>query len=40
MRSTRVVDIDTAAFEDAFARRSVSVRHGLTDHPLCDRRYR
>jgi hypothetical protein len=34
MRSTRVVDIDTAAFEDAFARRSVSVRHGLADHPL------
>jgi JmjC domain len=34
MRLTRVVDIDTAAFEDAFARRSVSVRHSLADHPL------
>ena len=34
MRSTRVVDIDTAAFADAFARRSVAVRHGLADHPL------
>ena len=34
MRSIRVVDIDTAAFEDAFARRSVSVRHGLAEHPL------
>jgi hypothetical protein len=34
MQVTRVVDINTTAFEDAFARRSVSVRHSLADHPL------
>jgi hypothetical protein len=34
MRATRVVDIDAAAFADAFARRSVAVTHSLVDHPL------
>jgi hypothetical protein len=28
------VDIDPAAFADAFARRSVAVRHSLAEHPL------
>ena len=32
--ATRVVDIDAAAFADAFARRSVAIRHHLVDHPL------
>jgi JmjC domain len=34
MRATRLVDIDRAAFADAFALRSVAVRHSLVDHPL------
>jgi hypothetical protein len=34
MRPTRVVDIDTAEFADAFARRSIAVRHSLVEHPL------
>src|SRR3954452_16036516 len=29
-----LVDIDAAAFADAFARRSVAVRHNLAEHPL------
>jgi cupin superfamily protein len=29
-----LVDIEAAAFADAFARRSVAVHHGLADHPL------
>jgi hypothetical protein len=29
-----LVDIDATAFADAFARKSVAVRHGLADHPL------
>lgn len=29
-----LVDIDAAAFADAFAWRSIAVRHGLADHPL------
>ena len=29
-----LVEIDAAAFADAFARRSIAVRHGLADHPL------
>ena len=32
--STTLVDIDRAAFADAFARRSIAVRHRLADHPL------
>jgi hypothetical protein len=31
---TSLVDIDAAAFADAFARRSVAVRHSLAEHPL------
>lgn len=34
MRATRLVQMDTAAFADAFARRSIAVRHSLVDHPL------
>jgi hypothetical protein len=34
MRATRLVDMDTAAFADAFGRRSIAVRHSLVDHPL------
>src|SRR5437016_4518511 len=34
MDATRVVDIDSAALADAFARRSIAVRHDLVDHPL------
>lgn len=34
MPPSRIVDIDAAAFADAFARRSVAVHHGLVDHPL------
>jgi cupin superfamily protein len=30
----KLVDIDAAGFEDAFARKSMAVRHGLADHPL------
>jgi hypothetical protein len=29
-----LVDIDAAAFAEAFARRSIAVRHSLADHPL------
>ena len=29
-----LVDIDATAFADAFARKSVAVRHSLADHPL------
>jgi hypothetical protein len=29
-----LVDIDAAAFADAFARKSVAVHHSLADHPL------
>jgi hypothetical protein len=29
-----LLDIDASAFGDAFARRSVAVRHALVDHPL------
>ena len=32
--SVSVLDIDAAAFADAFARRSVAVHHRLSDHPL------
>jgi hypothetical protein len=32
--TTALLDIDTAGFADAFARRSLAVRHGLSDHPL------
>jgi hypothetical protein len=31
---SKIVDIDAAAFSDAFARRSIAVRHRLADHPL------
>src|SRR3954454_15283623 len=31
---SRPVDIDAAAFADAFSRRSIAVRHCLADHPL------
>src|SRR5689334_16989113 len=34
MRATRLVQMDTAEFADAFARRSIAVRHSLVDHPL------
>ena len=34
MHKTREVEIDAEAFADAFARRSVTVRHHLADHPL------
>jgi hypothetical protein len=29
-----LVDIDATAFADAFAHKSVAVRHSLADHPL------
>jgi Cupin superfamily protein len=29
-----LLDIDTTAFDEAFARRSIAVRHALVDHPL------
>jgi hypothetical protein len=32
--TTALLDIDTAGFADAFARRSLAVRHGLSNHPL------
>ena len=32
--ATSIVDIDPSGFADAFARRSISVRHGLAGHPL------
>ena len=32
--ATSIVDIDPSRFADAFARRSISVRHGLAGHPL------
>jgi len=31
---TRLVEIDAAAFTDAFARRSIAVQHALADHPF------
>jgi hypothetical protein len=31
---TGLVDIDATAFADAFALKSVAVRHSLADHPL------
>jgi hypothetical protein len=31
---SKPVDIDAAAFADAFSRRSIAVRHRLSDHPL------
>src|SRR5436309_5649859 len=31
---SKPVDIDAAAFADAFSRRSIAVRHRLADHPL------
>ena len=34
MHKTRDVEIDAEAFADAFAGRSVTVRHHLADHPL------
>ena len=34
MQQTRVVEIDAAAFADAFAHRSVAIRHHLVEHPL------
>src|SRR5689334_6963563 len=32
--ASKPVDIDAAAFADAFSRRSIAVRHRLSDHPL------
>jgi hypothetical protein len=34
VQTTRLVEIDAASFVDAFARRSIHVRHALVDHPL------
>jgi hypothetical protein len=34
VQTTRLVDIDAEAFVDAFARRSIHVRHSLAEHPL------
>lgn len=34
MRGSSLVDIDRQSFAEAFARRSVYVKHGLSDHPL------
>jgi hypothetical protein len=34
VHQTRFVEIDPDAFASAFARRSVAIRHHLTDHPL------
>jgi hypothetical protein len=34
VQTTRLVDIDAGSFVDAFARRSMYVRHALVDHPL------
>jgi hypothetical protein len=34
VRATKVFDIDATAYADAFARKSVAVRHELADHPL------
>ena len=31
---TRLIDIDATELSDAFARRSIAVRHALADHPL------
>ncbi len=33
-RLVSLLDIEASAFADAFARRSIAVRHGLVDHPL------
>lgn len=32
--TTALLDIDQTGFAEAFARRSLAVRHGLSDHPL------
>ncbi len=29
-----LIDVDLEAFDEAFAKRSIQVRHGLSDHPL------
>ena len=34
VQTARLVDIDRGSFVDAFARRSIYVRHELMDHPL------
>jgi hypothetical protein len=34
VQTTRLVEIDAGSFVDAFARRSIYVRHALVDHPL------
>jgi hypothetical protein len=34
MRATQVVDIESAAFAEAFAQRSIAVSHSLVDHRL------
>lgn len=34
MRATKVFDIDSTAFAEAFARKSMEVHHELADHPL------
>jgi hypothetical protein len=34
VQAARLVEIDAEAFVDAFARRSIYVRHALVDHPL------
>ncbi len=34
MRATQFFQIDSAAFADAFAKRSITVHHELVDHPL------
>jgi hypothetical protein len=34
VRESRLVDIDRQSFTEAFAKRSVYAKHGLSDHPL------
>jgi Cupin superfamily protein len=34
VRATKVFDIDSTAYADAFARKSMAVHHELADHPL------
>jgi Cupin superfamily protein len=34
VQDSTLIDIDLEAFGDAFAKRSIQVRHGLSDHPL------
>lgn len=34
VRDSTLIDVDLEAFGDAFAKRSIQVRHGLSDHPL------